>query len=250
MRPCVRRAVARPTAGLRGKGALQAPTTDPARPRQQCPPDGMAAGTATRWDRAQVREEQGAMLRDQVRLYRYERQLKCLEKAERMAKGAGFTPQAVPPKILFPLLEGASFEENEDLHTMWAGLLANAASPKDAESVRPSFIAILREMAPDEAAILNWLFDNSHYSSMFRTFRANMGDLTTAFLGLGLSSERDTLHDLSRAESESRQRLETCVEGLQSSHLVDRHEVRPDEVYRYDEAYYRLTFRRRDFVRA
>jgi hypothetical protein len=28
-----------------------------------------------------------------------------------------------------PLLEGASFEENEDLHSMWAALLAYSASP-------------------------------------------------------------------------------------------------------------------------
>src|SRR6266478_5885319 len=62
--------------------------------------------------------------------------------------------KAVPPKILFPLLEGASFEENEDLHTMWAALLANAASPEDAPKVRPGFIAILRQMAPDEAEAL------------------------------------------------------------------------------------------------
>src|SRR6266568_709406 len=72
-----------------------------------------------------------------------------------MAKDAGFTPQAVPPKILFPLLEGASFEEDEDLHTMWAALLANAASPGNAEKVRPGFLAILKQMAPDEAALLN-----------------------------------------------------------------------------------------------
>src|SRR6266576_1569244 len=91
-------------------------------------------------------DELAEMWRDQVRLYRYERQLKCVEKAERMAKDAGFTPQAVPPKILFPLLEGASFEEDETLHTMWAALLANAASPEKAGSVRPGFIAILRQM--------------------------------------------------------------------------------------------------------
>jgi len=46
-----------------------------------------------------------------------------------MARDAGFQPQVVPPKVLFPLLEGASFEDNEDLHTMWAALLANAADP-------------------------------------------------------------------------------------------------------------------------
>ena len=78
-------------------------------------------------------DELAEMWQDQVRLYRYERQLKCVEKAERMAQEARFTPQAVPPKILFPLLEGASFEEDEDLHTMWAALLANAASPENAK---------------------------------------------------------------------------------------------------------------------
>src|SRR5216684_2604879 len=78
-------------------------------------------------------DELAEMWRDQVRLYRYERQLTCVKKAERMAEKAGFTPQAVPPKILFPLLEGASFEENENLHDMWAALLANAASPGHAE---------------------------------------------------------------------------------------------------------------------
>src|SRR5580704_7385815 len=103
-------------------------------------------------------DELAEMWRDKVRLYRYERQLKCVEKAEKMAKDAGFTPQAVPPKILFPLLEGASFEDNETLHDMWAALLANAASPENAGTVRPGFIAILRQMAPDEGLFLNALF--------------------------------------------------------------------------------------------
>jgi Abortive infection alpha len=104
-------------------------------------------------------DELAEMLRDQVRLYRYERQLKCLDKAERMAKDAGFTPRAVPPKILFPLLEGASFEEDEDLHTMWAALLANAASPDNAPKVRPGFIATLKQMSPEEASILKFIAD-------------------------------------------------------------------------------------------
>jgi hypothetical protein len=40
-------------------------------------------------------DELAEMWRDQVRLYRYERQLKCVEKAERLAKDAGFMPQRV-----------------------------------------------------------------------------------------------------------------------------------------------------------
>jgi len=92
--------------------------------------------------------------RDEVRRYRYGRQLECLRKAEKMATDAGFTPKAVPIKILFPLLEGASLEEDEDLHTMWAALLANAASPAKSSNVRPGFAAILKQMSPHEAVLL------------------------------------------------------------------------------------------------
>jgi hypothetical protein len=83
-------------------------------------------------------------IRDEVRLYRFGRQLECLKKAEKMTKEAGFTPKAVPIKLLFPLLEGASLEEDESLHDMWAASLANAGSIENGESVRPGFIAILK----------------------------------------------------------------------------------------------------------
>lgn len=101
-------------------------------------------------------DELGQRFGDRVRLYRYGRSLDMLKKAEKMAKDAGFTPKAVPIKLLFPLLEGASFEENEDLHTMWAALLANAASPENAGKVEASFIAILKQISPEEARLLNW----------------------------------------------------------------------------------------------
>src|ERR1035438_1132003 len=104
-------------------------------------------------------DELAEMWRDQVRLYRYERQLKCVEKAEKMAHDAGFTPQAVPPKILFPLLEGASFEEDENLHDMWAALLANASSPENSEKVRPGFLATLKQLAPAPELVLRWMLD-------------------------------------------------------------------------------------------
>jgi hypothetical protein len=39
-------------------------------------------------------------IHDEVRLYRFGRQLEMLKKAEKMAKDAGFTPKAVPIKLL------------------------------------------------------------------------------------------------------------------------------------------------------
>jgi hypothetical protein len=103
-------------------------------------------------------DELAEQWRNNVRLYRYRRQISCVKKAETMARDAGFTPKAVPIKLLFPLLEGASLEEDENLHDMWAALLANAASDVG-HTVRPGFIALLRELAPDEAALLKIIAD-------------------------------------------------------------------------------------------
>jgi len=82
----------------------------------------------------------------------------------------------VPPKILFPLLEGASLEENEQLDDMWAALLANAASSVHAERVRPGFIATLKQMSPDEEALFLAIaqsyadmkvFDDNHLMNVY-----------------------------------------------------------------------------------
>ena len=126
-------------------------------------------------------DELAEMWRDQVRLYRYQRQLKCVEKAERMAHEAGFTPQAVPPKILFPLLEGASFEEDENLNDMWAALLANAASADNSQKVRPNFVLILQQMDPHEALILNRIYEDAEIpvtsQNEFRRYGLSYEDL-------------------------------------------------------------------------
>jgi hypothetical protein len=75
-------------------------------------------------------DELAEMWRDRVRLCRYKRQLECVLKAERMVQEAGFTAQAVPSKISFPLFDDALFEKNEELQDKWAALLANAESAK------------------------------------------------------------------------------------------------------------------------
>ncbi len=54
-------------------------------------------------------DEVAEQLQTEIRVYRDGRMWTLLEKAERMAQEAGYTPNAVPIKLLFPLLEGASF---------------------------------------------------------------------------------------------------------------------------------------------
>lgn len=170
-------------------------------------------------------DEVGEMLRDRVKLYRYERQIRLLEKFDRMAQEVGFTPEAVPPKILFPLLEGASFEDDEDLHTMWAALLANAASPENAFHARPGFIAILKHMSPDEATILVEI-DKVTTQILEEPVQANSPSHLAqklAFRNATLMSEiRTALRKVYGEDPPSEdQRFETCVRLLQNYGLVE-----------------------------
>jgi hypothetical protein len=161
-----------------------------------------------------------------------------LKKAEKMAKDAGFTPKAVPIKLLFPLLEGASFEENENLHDMWAALLANAASPENAENVRPGFIPILRKLAPDEAALLNWLDDHTDAKEIFR-LDVQVSALWDACGEIGFPNEH----------------LEICLNALEASRLIEGHarlslNRRRSEIQQPGIGSYSLTDRGREFITA
>jgi Abortive infection alpha len=168
-------------------------------------------------------DELGQTLTDRVRLYRYGRSLKMLKKAEKMAIDAGFTPKAVPIKLLFPLLEGASLEENEDLHTMWAALLANAASPDKVTNVRLGFIAILKNIAPDEAALLKWFFQTSQIPTVALASEYEPGppkrrsEVTDAYVALGFGNvskhQRFTVTTLT-------QDFEFTIDSLQAARLI------------------------------
>ena len=195
-------------------------------------------------------DELAEMWRDQVRLYRYERQLKCVQKAERMAQEAGFTPQAVPPKILFPLLEGASFEENEDLHTMWAALLANAASPKDAGNVRPTFVAILKQMAPDEAALFNWIYDEAEKSIPAKDIIDPLPQsiLVPAYASLGFGTVNPNPPAGHPSATVDAWQFGSCFDCLEAAQLI---RTRDDVVkVGYSGPYFSLTYLGAQFMRA
>ena len=73
-------------------------------------------------------------------------------------EGSGHHPQAVSPRLFLPILDRASIEDDEDLHSRWAALLANAGTSPN--SVHPSFIEILRQLTPDDAHLLDKLYDS------------------------------------------------------------------------------------------
>lgn len=103
-------------------------------------------------------DELSGMVADYIRIHRLGNQIKMFRRSERMLTDAGFKPNPVALKVLWPLMEGASLEEDEALSTKWASLLANAATPQGDTLVEPSFADVLRQITPLQAQILDKIY--------------------------------------------------------------------------------------------
>lgn len=104
--------------------------------------------------------ELGNIVFDNIRYLRVKNQVRLLLKAKEYFVSNGLKPQKVPTQILVPLLEQGSLEENEILSEKWTALLVNA-SKLNGNSIRPSYIDILKQLTPLEAQILDYLFNQS-----------------------------------------------------------------------------------------
>src|SRR6185503_11000922 len=76
----------------------------------------------------------------------------------KMLDDAGQQPQAVPGRVLMPILQACAWEDDETLQRKWSALLANAASQTEANKVLPAYAEILRQLVPKQAEILDWMY--------------------------------------------------------------------------------------------
>lgn len=104
-------------------------------------------------------QELGELLADQVRSWRFKNQIKILNKAKDKLKESGISPGKVPLKILVPLLDSGSLEEEESMTDRWANLLANAANPNLANDVKAAYIEVLKQLTPRDTLVLDRLYD-------------------------------------------------------------------------------------------
>lgn len=90
-----------------------------------------------------------------VKELRYKRMVDTILKTRQYLKDKGVDPRIVPLKILHPLLESATLEDDENMQGKWASLLANAADPIQSDDIHSSYIEILKQLTPIEAKILD-----------------------------------------------------------------------------------------------
>tara|TARA_R110002050_G_scaffold81125_2_gene173397 strand:- start:59 stop:928 length:870 start_codon:yes stop_codon:yes gene_type:complete len=72
-------------------------------------------------------EETGLLIKDTIASYRFKNQIKILNKAKEYCEKNNISPKQISFKLLCPLLEYASLEENEKLQDKWSILISNLA---------------------------------------------------------------------------------------------------------------------------
>lgn len=70
-------------------------------------------------------EESGLLIKDRATFWRLKNQIKLLNKTKKICKKNGISPKTISLKLLCPLLENASLEEDTLLQDKWAVLLSN-----------------------------------------------------------------------------------------------------------------------------
>lgn len=133
----------------------------------------------------------GSFFADKINKRRHANLIKITVEAKRKLAAAGVSPKEVPLKIIHPMLEAASLEEDPDMQTRWANLLAKVADPR-AEALPPSFPRILSEMSSREARFLDGVYDQLSQSSIKTdlafTKPLTRGGLFDAYMHAGLLS--------------------------------------------------------------
>jgi hypothetical protein len=73
----------------------------------------------------------------------------------------GATAAQTPLKIIQPILDAASLEDDSDLQDIWANILANATDSRNITPVGPMFASILRSLGAREVGFLDALYTNA-----------------------------------------------------------------------------------------
>ncbi len=105
--------------------------------------------------------EQGiGIFEDHLRYARWERQLRLMLRAEELLKQSGLSSptKPIPLKLMVPLLQGATLEDDDGLQDRWAMLMVNAANASFDTEIRRSYLDILEQLTPLEAQILDVLY--------------------------------------------------------------------------------------------
>jgi hypothetical protein len=104
-------------------------------------------------------EELGGLFGDQIRLRRFNNQAKIMAKALETLRKNHIDPKKVSLKILAPLIEYSSLEEDESLQARWSNLICHIVGGDKEVVFHQNCITILNKLSADEAKLLDVLHE-------------------------------------------------------------------------------------------
>jgi hypothetical protein len=113
-------------------------------------------------------QELGLLVQDRVKLWRFKQQVNIINNAKVFLDKKGISPQKVPLKVLVPLLENGSLEEDFNMQQKWSSLLASAADPSNNNIFILQHIEILNQISSVEAKVLDMIYDY-HWTKTMKT---------------------------------------------------------------------------------
>jgi hypothetical protein len=102
-------------------------------------------------------EELGLLVKDQISYWRFNNQIRILNKAKSLCENNNISVKAIPPKLLCPYLENASLEDDDELQDKWAALLVNMVDSRQ-NIQNHVFPYILSQLSKDEFNLLESVF--------------------------------------------------------------------------------------------
>lgn len=151
-------------------------------------------------------EETGLLLQDKVTLWRFNNQVKMLNKAQAVCEKHNIKPKTISLKLLCPLLDYTGLEENEILQDKWANLLTNMIdSEQNIEN--HVFPYLLSQISLDEFILVE-----SVYNKKNERVGSNKEELTE-FLDSKLILEEELKTQLERYVAENKVEKENIVKS-------------------------------------
>lgn len=114
--------------------------------------------------------EFGGMLGEQMRYWRFRNMSRILTKVEEITRSRGHDIENLSSLGFgeaFRTIEAASFEDEEEIQELWAGLISNAASPDSTVTIKKVYIEILESLSPAEAALMELIGECENRSRWF-----------------------------------------------------------------------------------
>src|SRR3989344_2633281 len=128
------------------------------------------------------------ILSDQVKFWRLSKQIDIIKAAQAKIKSSGLSKQQVPLKVLIPIIQNSSLEEDLNMQDKWANMLANAGTGN--VEVSPNYAAILNELSPREVTILDQIYFEVNKETDYEKRKALQFDASKLKSVLSISDEK------------------------------------------------------------